>query len=287
MIGGGQPSVCRNAAAGVSAASLCLAVAIAAAVGALAATAVLRGAFTPGGRFAGLQRAEALEKTFAEARDAQLEGRVDDARRLFSDLVLAQPFNAMARLQLAILLQDSAGDPAGAMGHFEAYLRLAPGSDKEELARNRLQLARDQIARRFGAIERHGASDADVERVSAELAEVRAALEKAEAAREEAEAQRDKAAEDASKLQRTVSGLQRQIDILQGGGVSHSRNRPTAAELSDSGPRTYRVKRGDTLLGIAQRVYGDATRNRDIREANPGIVGEDDSIREGDLLTLP
>lgn len=277
----------RASASGAAFSALFLLVVVAAALGALASAAYFGGVLRPGGRFAALQRAETQDKVFSAARAAQLEGRVEDARRLYSDLVLAQPFNAMARLQLAILLQDSAGDPAGAIGNFEAYLRLAPGSEKENLVRNRLQLARDQIARRFGAIERHGASDADVERISAELDKAREALKQAETARDDAVAQRDKALEDMSKLQRMVSGLQNQIDILQGGGLSPSRSRLPPPSVSDSGPRTYRVRRGDTLLGIAQRVYGDATRNRDIREANPTVVGEGDSIREGDILVLP
>ena len=50
---------------------------------------------------------------------------------------------------------------------------------------------------------------------------------------------------------------------------------------------TYRVKRGDTLWKIAQRAYGDASRNVDIRNANPGRVGPNDQLSEGTVLVLP
>ncbi|MBR1836397.1 MAG: LysM peptidoglycan-binding domain-containing protein [Kiritimatiellae bacterium] len=233
---------------------------------------------------AALQREEAQDEVFARAREAQLAGRIEEARDLYADLVLAQPFNAMARFQLAVVLQDSVGDPAAAIGQYEAYLRLAPGSDKEEIARERLRSARDQVARRFGAIEHRNASDADVEKLSRELADAREALAAAEAARADAEAMRDKAFDDVAKLRRTVSGLQRQIDILQGGGAAVA---VPSGSAGGSGPRTYKVKRGDTLTSIAQRVYGDATRNRDIRAANPGKIGEGDSIQAGDILVLP
>ena len=239
----------------------------------------------PRSRLEALQRAETADAEFAAAREAQLDGRIDDARRIYSDLTIARPLNAMAHLQLGILLQDSAGDPVGAIGQYEAYLRLAPDSEKETLVRERLQLSRDQVARRHGAIERASASDADVERVSSELAAVKAELDSTRDALAEAEAQRDKAQDDVLRLHRTISGLQRQIDILQGGGAPVRGS--SAVPPTGDGARTSRVKRGDALLSIAQRTSGDATRNRDIRDANPGKVGEGDVIREGDVLVLP
>ena len=47
------------------------------------------------------------------------------------------------------------------------------------------------------------------------------------------------------------------------------------------------MKRGDTLWKIAQRAYGDASRNVDIRNANPDKIGPNDQLAEGAVLVLP
>lgn len=48
----------------------------------------------------------------------------------------------------------------------------------------------------------------------------------------------------------------------------------------------YVVKAGDTLSGIAKRIYGDATYVNDIMVANPGIPNEN-SISVGQVIVLP
>ncbi len=50
-------------------------------------------------------------------------------------------------------------------------------------------------------------------------------------------------------------------------------------------PRTYTVQSGDTLSGVAQEMYGDASRYMDIAEASG--VQDPDVIREGQQLTVP
>ena len=111
----------------------------------------------------------------------------------------------------------------------------------------------------------------------------------------------DGASEVSAQLQRQVASLQKRLDAFQGGGSSSA---PThdlsevfldeplpggddAAPVVGAGPRTYRVKRGDTLWKIAQRAYGDASRNVDIRNANPDKIGPDDRLSEGTVLVLP
>ena len=48
----------------------------------------------------------------------------------------------------------------------------------------------------------------------------------------------------------------------------------------------YVVKAGDTLSGIAKRIYGDGTYVNDIMVANPGIPNEN-SISVGQVIVLP
>lgn len=248
------------------------------------------------------ERRAASERLFRDARDAQLEGDATRARELYGQLVAEDPFNELARLQLGILLQDSLNDPIEAMHEFDAYLRIAPESEKREMVEERRRIAKDQAVRLYGKGGDAGAPvDIGAEAKKA-VAEVQKKLDAAQAALATAEAERDDYRKQAAELQRQVSSLQRRIDALQGGhtGSSAPMRDLTEVFLSDpasdasspaagpaSGPRTYRVKRGDTLWKIAQRAYGDASRNVDIRNANADKIGPHDQLVEGTVLVLP
>ena len=247
------------------------------------------------------ERRAASDRLFRDARDAQLEGDATRARELYGALVAEDPFNGLARLQLGILLQDSLNDPIEAMHEFDAYLRLAPKSEKREMVEERRRIAKDQAVRLYGKGGDAGAPvDIGAEAKKA-VAAVQAKLGAAQASLATAEAERDDFRRQAAELQRQVSSLQRRLDALQGGGGSSAPTRDlaevflaepapggaAAAPDPAAGPRTYRVKRGDTLWKIAQRAYGDASRNVDIRNANPGKVGPNDQLAEGTLLVLP
>jgi 5'-nucleotidase / UDP-sugar diphosphatase len=54
---------------------------------------------------------------------------------------------------------------------------------------------------------------------------------------------------------------------------------------SSGGGKSYVVKKGDTLWGIAQRTYGDGKQYRKILAANPSIKG--DRLNAGQKIMLP
>lgn len=54
-----------------------------------------------------------------------------------------------------------------------------------------------------------------------------------------------------------------------------------------SGGESYTVKSGDTLSAIAERHYGEASRWREIFEANRDQIDDPDLIRPGQVLRLP
>lgn len=62
------------------------------------------------------------------------------------------------------------------------------------------------------------------------------------------------------------------------------RGTPTAPK-EITGPRTYTVKAGDTLSGIALKMYGDANRYIDIARANN--IRNVDLIHPGQVLIIP
>jgi len=251
-----------------------------------------------------IDRRAAADQLFREARDAQLDGNATRARELYERLVSEEPANSLARLQLGILLQDSLNDPIEAMHEFDAYLRLAPESEKSEMVEERRRIAKDQAVRLYGKGGDAGAPvDIGAEAKKA-VAAVQARLDAAQAALATAEAEREDFRRQAAQLQRQVASLQKRLDAFQGGGPSsaptHSLSEVFLSDPLPDGeaaaggapalldaPRTYRVKRGDTLWKIAQRAYGDASRNVDIRNANLDKIGPKDQLVEGTILVLP
>ena len=51
--------------------------------------------------------------------------------------------------------------------------------------------------------------------------------------------------------------------------------------------RTYTVRKGDTLSGIAKEMYGDANKYRLIFEANQPMLKDPDRIYPGQVLRIP
>lgn len=62
---------------------------------------------------------------------------------------------------------------------------------------------------------------------------------------------------------------------------------PTGAPPMPRGPRTYTVQAGDNLSKIAKALLGDASRWRDIFEANKDTIRNPDVIRVGQELIIP
>jgi nucleoid-associated protein YgaU len=60
-----------------------------------------------------------------------------------------------------------------------------------------------------------------------------------------------------------------------------------AAKPGADAPRTYEVRKGDSLSKIAKRVYGDASKWRQIFEANTDKLKDPDKIFPGQVLTIP
>lgn len=263
---------------------------------AVAVSVLLATSCFPNFSVASRERAASQEERFQAAMQAQLDGDPAAARRIYEEMILDNPTNSLVRFQLGTLLLDSLNDPYEAMGEFRAYLRLAPTAEKAEMAKASLLTARNRIAQSFGPETiQSGAGAERFQALEERLAELETAYTNLLATHTVVVAERDAARADAARLLRELQSARRHLDALLNNPMPSAPSSPSAVSATAATPaapatqnlRTYQVRRGDTLYRIAQRVYGDAARNRDIREANPDKVGPNDELREGDVLVLP
>lgn len=88
-----------------------------------------------------------------------------------------------------------------------------------------------------------------------------------------------------------VNGVARVDDRLQVGkqGADFSGVTSTSSTGGNGGwtSKTYTVESGDTLSGIAKKVYGDAGKYPQIFEANKPMLKDPDKIYPGQVLRIP
>lgn len=84
----------------------------------------------------------------------------------------------------------------------------------------------------------------------------------------------------------TPSAAKPDFSNVQSGGSSTVAAPPEPVATSGSG-RTYVVVNGDSLSKIAKREYGDASKWRQIYEANKDLIKDPDLIYPGQELKVP
>lgn len=87
----------------------------------------------------------------SEAIAAESSQNYDVAEKLYHEVVRETPHEALAHINLALLLHNHRKDYLGAIHHYMAYLELVPDSDKATLVRQHLEtvkaLYREDVAR--------------------------------------------------------------------------------------------------------------------------------------------
>jgi len=124
---------------------------------------------------------ERTDKLYQTAVADYTAGRIEAAAKGFESAVKADPSNASARFQLAVLLQDGVHDYLGAMCSYRDYLMLAPDSDKARLAKGRMDGCEKLLAAEFAKKYNLG----DSSKLTAELETLRVTVAESEKARGE------------------------------------------------------------------------------------------------------
>ncbi|OGV60650.1 MAG: hypothetical protein A2498_12330 [Lentisphaerae bacterium RIFOXYC12_FULL_60_16] len=184
------------------------------------------------------------------------QGDPDRAIQVYRDALTRNPLLTRAHLDLALLLHDYERDYVGAIHHYRQYLLQRPQTEKRIMIEGRIRQAGQLYAATFFRSESKAADRVtELERENHELKE---------------------------RLGRMEDDLRRARRAAEKQPVVSSRPATKARpKLS------YRVQRGDSLESIALDVYGDASQERLLYDANRQLLGTDKLLKEGQLLDVP
>ncbi len=234
--------------------------------------------------------------------------RYAEAAAQYRAVLRREPDNALAHCELGFLLQDNQDDPSAALFHLRSYLDLRPESDLAPVVLERIKTARERLARQANGNGTASRSVTDAQ-IVVHIEELNAQVADRDRTIQQLRDQNAALARDNERLAKEVRSLTNRLNLMLDGMEKATRpsatalrnltlddlaaSRPAAASgaaparPARSSDRTYRVRRGDSLWSIAQKVYGDPSRSVDIRNANRRRVGANDRLTEGDELVIP
>lgn len=241
-----------------------------------------------------------VEQSHAQGRDRFRKDAISE----YGTYLAYHPEDTEGHLEFGMLLADTE-NYAEALFHLRLFCDTAPDSEKAPLARQYMEKAAKALTGTAAAVSSGTVTDSDliddIREKNLKIAELKKEMEGLRR-------QNQELADENERLGSRVSSLERRIELMLSGAdatpTASRRSRELANGRLDAprpDPRPVRqpvstpagetqiwtVKEGDSLWSIAQKVYGDAARNVDIRNANPGKIGPKDSLTVGDKLICP
>lgn len=195
---------------------------------------------------------------YRKGEQLRKEGNPVEAESYFRRYLERVPNAPLGHLALAGLYDESLGNPAAALYHYDEYLRLIPADspDRATVEQYR-QLVRAKLLR-----ELSGEPLPELPAVA--LTEENRKLRQLN-----------------EQMKLYIVNQNRKIAELQKGPGSVA----PETTVTPSGERTYIVQSGDSPAKIAQRFYGSSAKYRKIMEAN-GLT-EASRLRIGQKLVIP
>ncbi len=218
-------------------------------------------------RVPSLDRADSLDASARDAAHRAARGDTAGAVRSYRKALASNPDLARAHLDLGILLHDADIDPVGAIYHYREYLRLRPDTEKRAMVQERMRVAGHRFA---AGVLRPDAAARRLAELQEENRSLRTKITNLTA--------------EVAAIADTFRGIQRAYDAAVTGMPAQI---TTRADPAQSGPRTYRVRSGDTLMSIAASVYNDPEQWRRIRQANPEALSGANRLTVGQTLAIP
>ena len=212
-------------------------------------------------------RSELEQESVEKGMKLIQSGRPSDAVKAFERSLESDPKLARVHLELGFLLHDSEKDYVGAVYHYRKYMQLRPKSQKKAMIENRIRIAKQMLA--AGVVGVEGVTAVRTEELEKENLKLRANIRQLQ-----------------ENLARTRSISRTEMSSRKASNVVDGAKSGSAFS-QDGGISKYTVQKGDSLSGIALKVYGDANRWEEIYEANRRALENSNDLRAGQALIIP
>ena len=248
-------------------------------------------------------------RNIREGNEAVVRGETQTALQHFETALDGTMLSAEAHYRLGMLYEDQLKNEVGALHHFERYLELAPQGQFATDVKGYVDRLRLLIVSRFaeGAVmPAREASRLKNENLALQqqLTDLRQQTPAVRPRPTVATPAPATVATTAMVVVATppptpapaVSGepeVRRALPVTatvptSGPAASAPRAEPaTAAAATDAPVRTYKVVSGDTLNGIARKLYQNSSRWPKILEANKGTLEDPTKLKPGMILVIP
>lgn len=257
---------------------------------------------------------ERNNRLIAQAYELIDAGSYDAAAKLLREALDTFPTMARPHLDLALIQHDHKQHYVRAIYHYERYLALRPGSEKEEMIQGRVSQARKQLLVQLrnemgDTVAVQGDTTPAPENKTQEnvvpavfpdgqkqenlIAQLEKDLSEMRVTLAERERVLDARLGRITELENATRQLRQQLVWARSEQTSENPVAPDVAVASEdataaaAGKRTYAVRANDSLSVIAKRVYGDATKWRVIQDANREVLGDSEMLRIGQILEIP
>jgi len=200
----------------------------------------------------------------------------------FEKALKVNPESSAAHFELGWLLDRKEGDPAGAIYHYERYLRLRPNAKNTEIVKQQITACKQELARTVSLGPVSDKQQRDLEKTAEEnkrLTEENKRLVEELAKWRAAAAPQPGTAGSRSPV---TPGAPRSELSAQGGATSTRTNTLAQGASSTAPKRSYTIKTGDTPSSIAKQ-YG--VKLEALKAANPNL--DERRLRVGQVINLP
>jgi LysM repeat protein len=224
----------------------------------------------------------------------RLKGRdFRGAIEAFTHAIENNPNSAAAHFELAILNEQNEKDFAAAIYHFQRYIMIRPNADKADVARQRIDACKQELAKSSLILFAPPNQQAQIDKLRQDMMTIAAERDALRREIESARAQLGRGFANSSNLPSAQSMITIKQPSAKPPGTTPAPDAtrpqppaptptPAPTKPETSSRKVHSVKAGETLGSIAKQ---HGLKAADIEAANPGVDSR--RLRIGQSITIP